>query len=243
MIVAAVSYLNTVPMIHGFRCAAPAWLRDALVLCPPADCADAFANGRAQIALLPVGALPKLGFPKIVTDFCISATGKVKTVALLSNAPIGDVHTIYLDNHSRTSRELVKILAAERWRITPEYKDGLPEVLGPHDAMLAIGDKVFDLQLRYLHKTDLALEWQALTGLPFVFAVWVARPEVTDEQIAQLNAALRYGVEHIADSLPDNDYRERNLTYLTQNIEFSLSDPKRQAMELFLNKLHPQPLP
>lgn len=237
MIVAAVSYLNTVPLIHGIRCAGPAWLRDALLLCPPADCAQAFAQGKADIALLPVGALPELGFPKIITDFCISATGKVKTVSLLSNAPIADVQTIWLDSHSRTSRELVRILADEHWHIAPQYKEGLPEVLGPNDAMLAIGDKVFDLQLRYLRKTDLALEWQAMTGLPFVFAVWVAKPTVTDQQVAELNAALEYGATHIEDALPDNDYRDRNRIYLTQNIEFRLSDPKRQAMELFLQKL------
>lgn len=237
VIVAAVSYLNTVPMIHGIRCAGPSWLRDALALCPPVDCAKAFANGTADIALLPVGALPELDAPNIITDYCISATGKVKTVSLLSNAPIADVQTIWLDGHSRTSRELVRILADELWHITPEYKEGLPEVLGPYEAMLAIGDKVFELQLRYLRKTDLALAWQTLTGLPFVFAVWVAKPHVTSEQIAQLNAALQYGVQHIEDSLPENDYKDRNRVYLTQNIEFNLSPTKRQAMELFLQKL------
>ena len=43
------------------------------------------------------------------------------------------------------------------------------------DAFLLIGDKVFDHEDEFIYSYDLAAEWREATGLPFAFAVWVAR--------------------------------------------------------------------
>lgn len=237
MRVVAVSYLNTVPMIYGIIHAAPIELREALVLCPPAECADALIEGRADIALIPVAEITRIKNAQIITDFCISATGRVETVALLSNTPIENIHTIYLDAHSRTSVQLVRVLAREYWGITPRYIDNLPTELLLGEAMVAIGDKVFEIENRFTQKTDLAQHWQEMTGLPFVFAVWVARKGVNKQLIEQLNAALAIGVDSIPMAVPWDKNRERNLKYLTENIEFHLSEDKHKAIHLFLSKI------
>lgn len=249
MTITAINYLNTVPMIYGIEhggIVPQAGLRIAV----PSACADAAKAGATDIALVPVAEVPSIVGGKIITDFCISASGAVDTVALLSNTPLRDIHTIYLDWHSRTSVQLVRILARELWgnydRISwvescqeqglSVYDRALPQ----GHAVLAIGDKVFGVQGRYTFKTDLALEWQRLTGLPFVFAVWVA---VTEQGVAYentLNKALAWGVAHTDQAIRadkkgyDFDLAHR---YLTQNIQFNLTNSGRKAIELFWEKI------
>lgn len=238
MRVVAVSYLNTIPMIYGIEQAAPEWLRAALSLAIPAECAQSLIDKRADVALVPVAEIPNIEGAKIITDFCISAEGTVDTVALLSNSPLSEIHTIYLDNHSRTSVQLVRVLARELWKISPQWIDGIPStVVGDGEAIVAIGDKVFDIQRSYTLKWDLAEEWMQLTGLPFVFAAWVARTPEGEAAEEELNRALEYGVTHISDSITDKYDYDVAYKYLTQNIQFRLNDTKRAAIKLFWEKI------
>lgn len=243
MRVVAVEYLNTLPMIYGIRCAAHTVSCDdlsrALTLAPPSRCAELAKEGKCDIALVPVGALSEIPGAQIITSFCISATKEVDTVALLSNTQLSQITTIYRDSHSRTSVKLCEILCRELWKITPKFIDGLPSngKLNEGEALVAIGDKVFDIENNYAIKTDLSEQWWTLTSLPFVFAVWIAlTPEGLSAQDA-LNSALNYGITHIQDALPDDPLRPRNLRYLTESIEFSLSEAKLKSMGLFLSKI------
>lgn len=245
MIVVAVEYLNTRPFVYGIRhCAATSSsLRDSLLLAPPAECARLAINGEADIALVPVGALPELlkaqPGAEIITSYCISSSGGVRTVVLLCDSPIDQLHTIYLDAHSRTSVQLAQLLARSKWKITPRFVDGLPSdhQLSDGEAMVAIGDKVFELEDRFAVVTDLSDEWREMTGLPFVFAVWIALTPTGLAYADELNDALKFGAQNIERSLPDDPLRPRNLDYLTRSIEFDLSEPKRAAMNLFLSQI------
>lgn len=100
---------------------------------------------------------------------------------------------------------------------------------------ILIGDKVFDHEVRFRYLYDLADEWRAMTGLPFAFAAWVARGEVPQEQVLQLEEALRYGTAHIPEAVAWSGYAARSYAcdYLTRNIDFVLDAPKRRAMELY----------
>lgn len=100
---------------------------------------------------------------------------------------------------------------------------------------ILIGDKVFDHEARFRYLYDLADEWRAMTGLPFAFAAWVARGEVPQEQVSQLEEALRYGTAHIPEAVAWSGYAARSYAcdYLTRNIDFVLDAPKRRAMELY----------
>lgn len=272
--ITAVSYLNTLPFIYGIeqRVAASSALSAreagmplaggdiALSLRVPSLCAASAIEGATDIALIPVAAIPLIPdfqtagpdssrfTPQIITDYCIGAEGAVDTVVLLSDTPLADIRRVYLDSHSRTSVQLVRVLAREHWHISPRWVDfaDCSGELGPGEAMVAIGDKVFGLRAGhdYAYSYDLAQEWHDFTGgLPFVFAAWVACTEAGLEYAPRLNEALAYGVGHIAESITGTVNRSRDFDfpqayhYLTQSIKFNLDDRKRAAMRLFWEKI------
>lgn len=254
MIVAAVSYLNTTPFVWGIEQVAlrssDQGLRGSLlggdevldlVLKVPSKCASLCAEKKVDVALIPVAVIPSLESVEIITDFCLSAEGAVETVVLLSNNDnLKNIKTIYLDADSRTSVELVKILAREKWEISPIWVNGIKDSLSDDEAMLAIGDKVFELEKRFSTKIDLALQWREMTGLPFVFAAWIACTPKGVEFQGRLNDALAYGVENIDKAIEqyasDKQYAKK---YLTENIKFNMSAEKRRSMELFWQHINP----
>lgn len=237
--IAAVSYLNTIPFIYGIEHAGK--LRAELQLAPPSGCAQSFIDGNADIALIPVGALPQIKDADIVTSYCIGAVQSVRTVVVVSNCPTKNIKTIYLDNHSRTSAALTRILAVKKWDIAPEYKElsDYSKVLSPDegDAFLLIGDKVFDYEGRFRYSRDLADEWRAMTRLPFVFALWVARKSVDAETLDALEDSLLWGVEHTWEAIKTYGYDNRDYAYdyLTQNIDFLFDNQKHKALGKFWN--------
>lgn len=234
--IVAVSYLNTIPYIYGiFR--AGGTLRDGLLLCPPRLCAEALRNGEANVGLIPVAAIPEIPNLNIITPFCIGAHGPVRTVVLASNYPVEELETIGLDAHSRTSIRLARILAAERWHISPRWipLTDYSFTEGGKTGYILIGDKVFTHESKFRYLYDLAAEWQAMTNLPFAFAAWVARDTVPAEDIERLEQSLRYGTAHIQEAVAWSEYASRPyaVDYLTKNIDFVLDAPKRRAMELY----------
>lgn len=246
MKVAAVSYLNTVPFIYGIRHAGNN-LRADLLLSPPAQCALDIANGKADVALIPVAEIPNIPDIQLIGNYCISAFDKVRTVVLMSASPLEEIKTIYLDPHSRTSVNLVRILAQEKWNIQTEwlpladYADVKPtEGIG----YTLIGDKVFGYEDQFTYKYDLAQEWAEWTGKTFVFAAWVAKKGTDPKLIRQLEEALDYGVRHIPEAVREDMILNKRpieydtaLEYLTKNIDFELDDQKRLSLELFWDKL------
>jgi chorismate dehydratase len=238
--ITAVSYLNTIPFVYGLKHADN--LRADLLLAPPADCAKNYIEGKADIALLPVAVVPQLTNTNIITDYCIGAVGAVRTVTVMSNAPIGQTKRIWLDAHSRTSVQLCGYLAKNKWRISPEWLHmaDYSRVDNPEegDAFLLIGDKVFGYEGRFKYVYDLAVEWREVTKLPFAFAVWVARKGVSYEITDELQRALTFGVEHIWEAVSESNYmgNDNGLTayeYLTRNIDFILDEEKHRALKKF----------
>ena len=238
--IAAVSYLNTVPFVYGISHADN--LHAELLLSPPAVCAEKFLNKEVDIALVPVGALRLFDDAKIITEYCIGAERSVRTVTVMSNSPIDEATRIWLDSHSMTSALLTRILAAELWKINPEYKElsdySVADSPADGDAFLFIGDKVFGYEGKFKYTYDLADCWRELTGGPFVFAVWIAREGVPDETIMALEDALTLGVERIWEAVLESEYenKEEAYIYLTQNIDYLYDNQKRKALELFWDK-------
>ena len=244
--VAAVSYLNTVPFIYGIRHAGND-LRAELLLSPPAGCAEAIATGKADIALIPVAEIPEIPNIHLIGNHCISAVRKVRTVVLMSVSPLEEIKTIYLDPHSRTSVNLVRMLVDERWNLDVEWRPLIDfSEVRPEAGVgyTLIGDKVFGYEAMFPYKYDLAEAWNEWIRLPFVFAAWVARDGVDPTAIAQLEEALQYGVEHIPEAVAEDQAdRDRHIdydtavSYLTNNIQFDLDYLKRVSLDIFWEKL------
>lgn len=231
-----VSYLNTIPFLQGLE------TKEGLELFrlhkrKPSDCADMYATLEADIALLPVGALPNLPDYRIITDYCIGSVGSVKTVVLMSHSPIEDVDRIYLDQDSRTSRLLTKVICGDFLNRDMVYEDGIPLfplTIGASDATLMIGDKVFYYEDHFKYKYDLGELWMKYTDLAFAFAVWVARPNVEDRVVDQLNSLLSKGVVGLDHSHYENEEGIDLDTYFTKYISYDLDDQKLKAIDQFL---------
>ncbi len=239
--IAAVSYANTFPFVYGIENTGSLH-NYKLVLLPPAQCATCFAAKKADIALVPAGALPEFSDYKIITNFCIGAVNEVKTVLLLSNKCIGEVKSIGLDIESATSVRLVRILAKHYWKIFPQWRS--LDVNKHHefkdtDAFVVIGDKAIGFEEHFAYKKDLAAEWQRFTGLPFVFAVWVSRKDLPEHTINEFSSALQYGIDHIDDVVikyqPSISAAFDLATYYSRNIDYRFDDTKRNSLRKFLN--------
>lgn len=238
--IVAVSYLNTVPFIYGIEHADK--MRATLLLSPPSHCVTSFINGEADIALIPVAAIPAIKDAEIVTSYCIGASSPVRTVTVMSNHPMEEVKRVYLDSHSRTSALLTKILSDEYWEISPEWVElthyGVVDHPREGDAFLLIGDKVFDYEGRFDYTHDLSVCWNKMTGLPFVFAAWVARKGTESGLIEALNSSLEFGVQHISEAINYYEHSGKPYAYeyLTENIDFVFNEQKKRALSLFWEK-------
>ncbi|MBN2745819.1 MAG: menaquinone biosynthesis protein [Bacteroidales bacterium] len=235
--ISALSYSNTFPFVYGLEKKLRSRV-EKINFEVPAVSASRFGEGEVEVALVPVGALIhfKINY-QIITDYCIGADGPVKTVCLYSNVSIPDLKTIYLDTESMTSVALVKILAKFYWNISPVFLPLKPDYMPSNEeAILLIGDKTFGRSADFSFTYDLAEEWKNFTGLPFVFAVWVSKPNLSTDFINSLNDSLTYGLTHLAEvqkhfKLPVS--ADEYLNYLTNYLDFKLDFPKRKAVELF----------
>jgi chorismate dehydratase len=237
--VTAVSYLNTKPFLYGLG---QSIIKDYfdLSLDMPSVCAEKIINGRADLGLVPIAAMPFLQNARIVSDFCIGAAGKVRTVNLYAQVPLAGIQKILLDYQSRTSALLVKLLAKNYWNIQPEWEEadeGFINEIQDTTAGLVIGDRTFALAGKYPYVYDLAEQWQKFTALPFVFAVWVANKDLPVNFLQAFNEALQFGVkhrhlavEHWQQSAPPN---ADLLHYFDECISYELDEEKKKAMELF----------
>ncbi len=240
-----VSYINTLPFIYGLRNSGISEKNISIELDIPSICAQKLLNNQADIGLVPVAIIPKLKSPKVISDFCIGASGKVQSVLLLSDVPLNQIKTVLLDFHSRTSVNLVKVLAQKHWKISPKWENGFQgyeESIKGETAGVIIGDRTFFMKRKYKYVYDLSEEWTKLTGLPFVFAAWVANKKVPAEIIKALNNALRLGTENMPNVI--DLYKKTDGTqipnisdYLHNKIDYILDEPKKEAMSLFFKYL------
>ena len=242
--ISAVSYLNTTPFIYGIENSTPLLQAVDLSKDMPAECARKLLHGEVDLGLVPVAIIPLLKESHIVSDYCIGANGEVNTVLLLSDVELNKIETIYLDYQSRTSVALCQVLCRELWKIEPEFKPAKPgfeNQLNRTSAGVIIGDRTFHLGKEYAFRFDLSAEWKKLTGLPFVFAAWVANKKLDSGFIELFNSSLAYGLSHIDDAIASSNQQSISASqlkeYLTQDIQFDLDAEKRKAMKLFLSKL------
>lgn len=235
--ISVVNYLNSKVFVKGLIPHSENDFNISLDI--PSVCASKLINSTVDIGLIPVGVIPEIENASIVSDYCISTTGAVNSVFLFSNTPLSAIHTIYLDPHSRTSNLLCKVLCLEHWKIKVNYKSREENIIELKDgeAMVLIGDRTFEQIGKFSSTFDLSDEWNTLTGLPFVFAAWVANKNISDSDINLFNQFLANGFNHLDEVIEENklDYFDVD-DYLRNRVEYKLNDDKRIAIKLFLDK-------
>jgi len=241
--ISAVSYLNTRPFVYGLQHSDLISCID-LSLDIPSLCASKLSTGLADIGLIPVAAIPDVKNANIVSDFCIASSGKVRTVVLLSNVPLREVSRIVLDYQSRTSVQLVRILAKYYWEINPLWENGQPGYIEHYDGVtsgiVVIGDRVFETEKGFKYCYDLGEEWKNFTGFDFVFACWIANRHIDIDFVSEFNRALADGLLHLQEVIAECQITSSEINldkYFSENICFVLDDSKRRGFGLF-NKLN-----
>jgi chorismate dehydratase len=197
--VGAVSYLNTKPLIEGLREFAP---NAELILDVPSRLADRLGAGDLDVGLIPVVEYFRAGSYSIVPGVSIASRGPVLSVTLFSRVPWQQIRSVAMDEGSRTSVALTRILLEKRYGIHPRIEQ-LPLGVAADDmtaeAVLLIGDRAMKACLPgFAHSFDLGQEWFDWTGLPFVYAVWAVREGI---DLRGIDRALRqcrdYGLAHV----------------------------------------------
>ena len=231
---AIVDYHNTSTFIKGLELLKQHHSFE-VIRATPANCSVVFAQDEVDVALVPVGSLADLKNYQIITDYCIGCTGDVYSVAIFSNFELDQCNKLVLDYESRSSNKLAEIICNEFMFLDLKCITNDDDIT-PTDrtAYVLIGDKVFSQESMFKYKYDLGGLWQKFTGLPFTFAVWIARPGTNSKFIEDLNECFNKKVLDIASV---NDLQlSPNLslkTYLSEFISFELDAKKIKAMEMF----------
>lgn len=249
--ISIVQYLNTAPLVRGFTHGAFRGKYD-LSFTVPSQCAEALRDGRADIAIIPAIEYQRIENLVVLPDIAIAAKRKVRSLLLISKMAITEAKRIALDDGSRSTQALLRILCAEHWKISPEFFEAAPDagkMLKDADAALLIGDPALRLAMQMdgevsggslgngWHVYDMVEEWRRLTGLPAVLALWAARPNVVTSEVLHDFAASRdYGLANIG-AISAEAARELDLpaaalaSYLRENIDFSLDAENRKGLE------------
>jgi len=239
--IGAVRYLNAWPLTFCLPRLVPPGAR--IVTDLPSRLADALVAGRLDVALVP--SIEYLRNPgcTIVSDACIAGKGPVMSVKLYSRVPLERIGLLALDEGSRTSAALARIWLKERFGLTPLLQ---PLAIGAEtadcaaDAVMLIGDRgMRPPDGKFAFVWDLGQEWTRWTGLPFVFAFWVARPgaewpgagealaRARDEGLTRLPEIARQASP--VGGIPETEC----LAYLREHLTFRLGARQRQGLELF----------
>ncbi|MFM8634969.1 MAG: menaquinone biosynthetic enzyme MqnA/MqnD family protein [Planctomycetia bacterium] len=238
--IGAVQYLNTKPLVHGLAAAGaevsydlPSWLADRL------------AARSLDVALIPSIELFRGDGYRIVSDACIGCRGPVMSVKLFFRTAPARVRRLAVDEGSRTSAALARILLAERFGVVPTVEtlpigDGLADTAA--DATLLIGDRALGLAAgagSFQLIWDLGDEWCRWTGLPFVFAVWAARRDLDVRSVEPLLESARDAGRASLAAIAAAEAAGHGLTvpqclsYLRDNLHYQIGPREREALSLF----------
>jgi chorismate dehydratase len=243
-----IDYLNAAPLNHGFKHGL-GWEHFHLKFHTPSASSDRLRNGEVDAGI--VSSIEYLRIPglRIVPGLCIASPKRVRSVVILSKVPPEQISSLALDTSSRTSVVLAQLLLRERYGVTPTVEDMGPELitmLAEHDAALMIGDAAMRAPRQGLFVMDLAEEWHAWTGLPFVFALWLVRQEAPELPVPGgvapfFHKSLEMGLAQLP-LIIEEARRTIGWTkielheYLTENISYTLGEAERDSLALFYEK-------
>ena len=239
---AASSYLNSAPLIWSFLHGPHRGSVD-FVEAVPARCAQLLSDSKAEGALVPVIEYQRIPGGRLVPDVCVGSQKEVLSVVLVSkDKELENISSVALDESSRTSATLVKVIFREFLRREPEWTTQAPnleEMLEKNDAALIIGDPGMAFRRRGLNVWDMASLWNEHTGLGFVFAMWMVRDEAIDPaRLVDFCGARDEGVAHLEDIVASYQDRipmriEELRNYLTRNIVFNVDESMEKGLRLY----------
>ena len=229
---ASVRYLNAKPLTNAIDRS-----RFSIEEGHPSEIATLLEEGKVDAALVPVASvLASNEDLRIIAGVAIGADGPVESVLLVGERPPDEWTEILLDGVSRSSVALTRVLLEhglkEQLTSLQSVSDvppatALGKAVGPI-AALTIGDVARELPARFQYKIDLAERWKETTGLPFVFAVWACRPDLSPAIAAEIVSAGKQGVTEIRDHYTGSDLR-----YLQDSLSYVMGDRELIGLRRF----------
>jgi cyclic dehypoxanthinyl futalosine synthase len=241
-----VSYLNAQPLLHGLL-QGLGEDRTQLELAIPSELSRKLLEDEADAGLAPIAVLAAHGGLQLVPGMAIGCDGALRSVKIVGDVPIEQMDEVLLDASSRTSVVLARILIKARCGgREPRYCSQPPHeivkrVSGKTGGLL-IGDPALEVEGRFTYDLDLGQAWKELTGLPFVFAAWVARPGVLSARdVLLLQGSLEAGLSERAKiaqawARTRGGQAEDHLSYLTDSIRYVLDDRALSGLREFLRR-------
>jgi chorismate dehydratase len=249
-----VSFVNTLPLIDGLERLTDVELKFSV----PSLLLDQLSSGEVDIALCSSIDYQRSPEPLVILPVgMLGCDGPTLTVRLYSMQPVEQIRRVYCDTDSHTSIALMRILLRELHGIEPELIDydarehvAENKPIDWPEAMLLIGDKVVTDSppaVRYPHQLDLGAAWVEHTGLPFVFALWMARRDAPPEMLRSAAAVLDHQRRHNRERIdwmihhkakPRRWPGDLARDYLTDHIAYEFTDERRAGLELFFRKAH-----
>lgn len=239
MRVAAIRYINALPLIYGLQ-------RDPahqLTIDTPSECFQKLIRNEADVALIPVMATQIHPDLLAVKGLGIASIKRTESVYLFSKMPLDRVRTVVTDPGSLTSVTLLRIILKKKYGNEPRVDSGdvlqIHEALRNHDAALVIGDQAILTEKTDYDHYDLATEWYSLTQLPFVFAVWASLRRLLEDEILALQKSYNEGLVNLDEIyevagqlLPvDMQFLKR---YYNMNLHYQLTKNDYEGLLKFL---------
>lgn len=208
----------------------------------PSGLAPLLKNGQIDIGLVPVASLVDFSGYHIVSDYCISTDGEVASVAVFSQVPTEEIETVILDYQSLTSVLLCKLLFKKHWKKKVKFivaeNDNYFDLITGTTAGLIIGDRALTFIGKSNYQYDLGAAWKEMTGLPFVFAVWVSLKKFDQHFIKRFSDANGVGVQDIDKLISNLVFDDYDLSvYFKENISYILSRTKLESINLYLKEI------
>lgn len=227
--IGSVPYLNAKPLIYG--------IEEETRLAVPSELSMELRKGDLDAALVPIAEFFENPKYHIVPGIGIATHGPVRSVYLAHKLPIAKIKKVTLDPNSKTSNLLLQVILKEFFGLN--FSIAAPN--RESDGQLLIGDRALIERKRFIdegfHILDLGETWVEQTQLPFVFAFWAVRPEVSglSELISTLQSAKMEGLENLATIADEQRVLapESAVQYLTRCIAYDLGEKELKGIIRF----------
>ncbi len=224
-----VQYLNALPLIHGWR--------GAVQFDHPSVLCRCLAAGELDAALVSSFEYLRNPIYSVVDQIAIASDGPVFSVILAHRVPLEHLREVVVDPASETSVNLLRCLLGERGLAPKFIADG---EMSAERGRLLIGDQA----IRFRNEKegscqilDLGADWKRMTGLPFIYALWLVRPDYSGK--ATIGPALRsLGQDNLANlnrliATQSESHGAFCEFYFRECLRFSFGEEEKKGFQMF----------
>ncbi|MCJ2163083.1 MULTISPECIES: menaquinone biosynthesis protein [unclassified Pseudodesulfovibrio] len=251
-----IGYLNVLPIYHPLE---TGLIENDFAISsgPPSE-----LNRLMDDGLLDLSAASSIEYARhpekyyLIPDIAIGSRGPVQSVLLLCRRPMEKLSgtTILVSAQTHTSAALLRILLTKHWKIRTDFTTGNASLALKNgerpEAILAIGDEALNLRYHpdYPHRIDLGEAWRELTGLPFIFGVWLVQRNswirnraALEKGVCQLQQGKRWGVDHMSEvcvmAAEESCLNDEEMCSYFDGLVYDFGEEEQRGLKVFYENL------